>query len=214
MKVEFFHSVMCGHCFIMSDRIRKIVKKYPEIEIIHRSYPLRWDGTEELEKYDSEEALNRDMLRKWKFANKIDDEHRFNIEGMESMSFTMPTARRSMIAIQAGMMAGGDEWDLFDRFQHALYVDIRNIDDEDVIAEIINEAGIDYDAFLPYYQDTKTEETVVADFELAKEYGLTLIPAMVVEGKHIIEGTKRFDLAVDLLKEAAEAEGLTIFHTS
>ena len=33
---------------------------------------------------------------------------------------------------------------------------------------------------------------------------------MVVEGKHVIQGTKRIDLAVDLLKEAAVKEGLHI----
>lgn len=210
MKVEFFHSVMCGHCFIMSDRIRQIVADYPEIEIIHRSYPLRWDDTEDREKYDSEEAFKADSFNKWKFANKIDDKHRFNIEGMENMSFPMPTARRSIIAIQAGVLAGGDEWDLFDRFQHALYVDIRNIEDEDVIADIITEAGIDFEDFLTFYEDPKTEEMVVADFNLADKYGLTLIPAMVVEGKHVIQGTKRSELAVKLLKEAAEAEGFNL----
>lgn len=47
MNIEFFHSVMCGLCFIMSDRIRKIVEEYPKINIIHRSYPLRWDDAEE-----------------------------------------------------------------------------------------------------------------------------------------------------------------------
>lgn len=212
MKVEFFHSVLCGHCFIMSNRIRKIVNDYPEIEIIHRSYPLRWDHTKDSELFENDEAFKADNLKKWELANKIDEENRFNIEGMKNMTFNMPTARRSMIAIQAGVLAGGDEWDLFDRFQQALYVDIRNIEDEDVIAEIIIEAGINFSEFLPYYEDPRTEEMVVSDFDLADQYELTLIPAMVVEGKHIIEGTKRKDLALHLLKKAAEAEGYTFFN--
>lgn len=212
MKVEFFHSVLCGHCFIMSNRIRKIVNNYPEIEIIHRSYPLRWDHSKDKQLFENDEAFKADNLRKWELANKIDEEHRFNIEGLKNMSFDMPTARRSMIAIQAGVLAGGNKWDLFDRFQHALYVDIRNIEDEDVIAEIVIEAGIDFSEFLLYYEDPKTEQKVVSDFDLADQYGLTLVPAMVVEGKHIIEETKRKDLALDLLKEAAEAEGYTFLN--
>ncbi len=211
MKVEFFHSVLCGHCFIMSDRIREITEEYPEIEIIHRSYPLRWDDSEDQEKFESEEAFKTDMERKWKTANRIDDKHRFNIKAMQKMPFKMPTARRSMIAIQAGVLAGGDEWELFDRFQEALYVEVRNIDNEDVIADILIEMGIDFAEFLKHYEDPRTEEMVMADFQKADDYGLTLIPALVVEEKHVIEGTKRKDLVVELLKEAAKEEGYTIF---
>lgn len=210
MNVEFFHSVMCGHCFIMSDRIRKVVKDYPQINIIHRNYPLRWDDTNDREEFVTEAEMKRDFKRKWTVANNIDDKHRFNMEGFEEMNFPMPTSRLPMIAIQAGTLAGGDEWDLFDRFQSALYEDIRNISDEDVIADIIDEAGIDFEKFIKYYEDPKTEEMIKEDFKLADEYGLDLIPAMVIEGKHKIVGTKRLDLAIDLLKEAAEEEGIEL----
>lgn len=210
MKVEFFHSVMCGHCFIMSDRIRRIVEEYPEIKITHRNYPLRWDNTKDTENFENEADLRRDFKRKWTTANSIDDKHRFNLEGLNEMNFPMPTSRLPMIAIQAGTLAGGDEWDLFDRFQSALYEDIRNISDEDVIADIIAEAGIDFNEFLKYYEDPKTEEMIKNDFKLADDYGLELIPAMVIEGKHKIVGTKRFDLAKNLLKEAAEKEGIVL----
>lgn len=199
MKVEFFHSVVCGHCFIMSDRIREIVKEYPELNIIHRSHPLRWDDQEE---------VNSDWERKWEIANRIDEKHRFNIDGMKKESFQMPTARLAIIAIRAGSLAGGDEWDLFDRFQEALYVKNQNIADEEVIAQIIVDAGIDFGTFLKYYEDPETEAMEKADFERAEEYDLELIPAMVVEGKHVIEGTKRSDLALELLKEAAKTEGI------
>lgn len=211
MKVEFFHSVLCGHCFIMSNRIRKIVEKYPEIEIIHRSHPLRWDNSED-EIYTSEVEAKENQLKKWTIANKIDEESRFNLKGLKNMSFKYPTARRSMIAIQAGVFAGADEWDLFDRFQHALYVELRDIEDEDVIADIIEEAGIHFSDFIKYYEDSKTEENIKSDFELVKHYNLKTIPAMVVESKHVIEGTKRSDLALKLLKEAAQKEGIDIFN--
>ena len=126
------------------------------------------------------------------------------------MKFDMPTARHAMIAIQARVLAGGNEWNLFDRFQAALYVDILDISDEEVIADIIVEADIDLANFLTYYADPHTEAMVTTDFKLADDYELEMIPAMVVEGKHIIEDTKRSDLALKLLQEAAEAEGITL----
>lgn len=211
MKVEFFHSVMCGHCFIMSNRIRRIVAKYPQIEVIHRPHPLRWDNSVDKQTYSSEEDFKQGTIKKWEIANRIDDNKRFNIEGLRNMDFKMPTARRSMIAIQAGVLAGGNEWDLFDRFQQALYEEVRNIDDEDVIADIIIEMGIDFTQFLSHYENPQTEEMIISEFKLVDKYDLTLIPAMVVERRHVIEGTKRSDLALKLLKEAAEIENLNLF---
>lgn len=210
MNVEFFHSVMCGHCFIMSDRIRAIVQKYPDINIIHRSYPLRWE--EPLDETINEEEFNSDWVRAWEIANRIDEKHRFNIEGMKQIDFKMPTARLAMIAIRAGTLAGGNAWDLFDRFQEALYVENQNIGDEEVIAQLVIDEGIDFATFLRYYKDPKTEALEKADFQRAETYHLKLVPAMVVEEKHMIQGTKRSDLALQLLKEAAEVEGIQIFN--
>lgn len=210
MNVEFFHSVMCGHCFIMSDRIRRIVEEYPEINIIHRAFPLRWDDKEDTENFESKEELEKDFRRKWEVANKIDDKHRFNVDGLTKMDFPMPTSRLPMLAIQAAVLAGGDEWDLFDQFQTALYVHNQNISDEDVIADIIMDAGVNFSDFLTYYENPKTEEMIQEDFQRAKQYNIDLIPAMVIEGKHAIIGTKRYDLAVKLLLKAAKEEGFVI----
>lgn len=210
LRIEFFHSVVCSHCFIMSNRLRKIVKEFPEIEVIHRSYPLRWAKNEIKGRYDSKEAARDTMIRTWERANLFDDEHRFNIEGIRQADFEMPTARAAMIAIRAGVLAGSDKWTLFDHFQHALYVRCLNIDDEDVIVQLIEETDLDFQTWLKFYQSPITEKMEQLDFELAEKYELELIPALVVEEKHLIYGTKRLDLTIQLLKEAAKTEGIKL----
>lgn len=79
------------------------------------------------------------MLRKWGTANRIDDDQRFNIEGIKHTNFDEPYARLSMIAIRAGVLAGGNAWDLFDLFQEAIYMKNRTIGDEEVITQLIEE---------------------------------------------------------------------------
>ena len=64
---------------------------------------------------------------------------------------------------------------------------------------------------VPFYNQNPSTAAITQDFARADQYGLTLIPAMVVEEKHIIQGTKRTDLALNLLKNVAEEEGLSIF---
>lgn len=76
---------MCGHCFIMSKRIREIVAEYPKLEIIHRSHPLRWDDSEDKETFASEEEFKEETINKWEIANRIDEAKRFNIEGLKKM---------------------------------------------------------------------------------------------------------------------------------
>lgn len=204
MNVEFYHSVLCGHCFIMSRRMREIVAEYPEINIIHRGFPLRWDDVKE----------DSDFENKWEIANRIDEEKLFNIEGMKQTDFPMPTSRLPMIAIQAATLAGGNEWDLFDAFQKALYSDNQNIADEDVIADIIMSQNVDFDLFLKYYEDPSTEEQIKEDFKRAETFGLDLIPALVVEEEYPIIGTKRTDLAIKLLNEASLDLGISLTKTS
>lgn len=210
LSVEFFHSVVCSHCFIMSNRLHKIVEQFPEIEVIHRSYPLRWAKHEIEGRYDSKEAARDAMIRRWERANRFDDEHRFNIEGIRQSDFPMPTARSAMLAIRAGVLAGSDEWALTDHFQNALYVRCLNIDDEDIIAQLIEETDLDFKTWLQYYQNPITEKIEQLDFELADKYELELIPALVVEEKHLIHGTKRLDLTIQLLQEAAAVEGIKL----
>ena len=91
MYIDYFHSVMCGYCFIMSKRMRKIVKTFPEIKIIHRSFPLKRDKT----------VIESDFEGKREIANRIDDEPRLNTERMKNAAFPMSTSHLPMIGIQA-----------------------------------------------------------------------------------------------------------------
>lgn len=210
LHIEFFHSVLCGHCFIMSDRLRTLSHKYKNLKITHHSHPLRWDAEHTENKFESEEEAKKNVIRKWEVANIIDDKHRFNIKGLEKMNYEEPYARRSMLAIRAGIRAGGKAWDLFDLFQTALYTNNLDIADEEMIAQLIEETDLDFRKWLMFYEDPETEEMELNDFKLIDKYDLDLVPAMVIEGKHAIEGTKRLDLAEKLLLEAAEAEGITL----
>lgn len=210
LNIQFFHSVLCGHCFIMSNRLRKLTEKYKNIKVTHHSHPLRWDKEHVTYIFNSKEEERQDRIRKWEFANRIDDEKRFNIEGMKQVSYDEPYARLPMLAIRAGVLAGGDAWDIFDLFQEAIYMHNLNIGDEEVIAQLIEETDLNFKTWLQFYEDPATEDLELKDFQVVKDYGLKLVPAMVVQGKHIIEGTKRYELAEQLLLEAAEEEGIQL----
>lgn len=68
--------------------------------------------------------------------------------------------------------------------------------------------GVNFEVFLYYYQNPKTEALIKEDFMFAEKYKLEIVPALVIEKNHSIVGTKQNDLAIKLLKEAAQADGL------
>jgi predicted DsbA family dithiol-disulfide isomerase len=83
MKIEFFHDVICSFCFPMSYRMRQVQKKYPNIEIIHRSFALAWEEEDLNKMFGNRDNAKKEILGHWEHANQNDDLHRFNIEGMK-----------------------------------------------------------------------------------------------------------------------------------
>ena len=95
MQVEFFHDVICSFCFPMSYRMRKVAKKYPKLDIVHRSFALGWEKEQFVQMFGSHEAVKPEVMHHWESANQNDDEHRFNIEGMKEQDFLFPTSTHS-----------------------------------------------------------------------------------------------------------------------
>ncbi len=204
MKITFTHNVLCGHCFIMSRRLRQIKTEYLALEVTHRSFPLRWKPYS-ADKYDR--GGMKEMRNKWELANRIDEERRFNVSKLEEVTFQYPDSRLPMLAIRAGVSIGGDPWDLLDLFQSAFFEEVRDISQIEIIEALISDASLDLDEWGKAFRDPQTEIKELQDFEWINKKGITLVPALLVNDKHLIEGTKRKDLAVDLIREALEKDG-------
>nr|WP_242541661.1 DsbA family protein [Vagococcus fluvialis] len=116
MKIEFFHDVICSFCFPMSYRMRQVQKKYPNIEIIHRSFALAWEEEDLNKMFGNRDNAKKEILGHWEHANQNDDLHRFNIEGMKQADFPFPTSKNGLLASKAAKLIGGEEayWQVFD----------------------------------------------------------------------------------------------------
>src|SRR5690554_6952207 len=122
-KIEFFHNVVCSHCFIMSRRLEEVLKAFPGVEVIHRSFPLHWDAAT----VDSGLSSHNQLLRKWEMANRIDEEKRFNVRKLSESDFTMPTSKNAHLAIRAAARLGEDPDQWFHLFQSALYEKVIDV---------------------------------------------------------------------------------------
>ena len=94
LEIEFFHDIICIF-FLLSDanRMRKVMDKYQNLDIQHRSFALGWEVEHFEQMFGSHEAVKPEVLNRWDAANQNDDEHRFNIEGMRQTDFTTSLIR-------------------------------------------------------------------------------------------------------------------------
>ena len=101
MKIEFYHDVICSFCFPMSYRVRQLVKKYPKLEIIHRSFALAWEEEQMIEMFGTHENAKSEIMTHWAQANQQDELRRFNIPGMKAKDFLFPTSKNPLKAAKA-----------------------------------------------------------------------------------------------------------------
>lgn len=212
LQVEFFHDVICSFCFPMSNRMRKIKSKYPNLNVIHRSFALGWEKEDFERMFGTHAAVKPEVLNHWAAANQNDDEHRFNIASMEAEDFLFPTSKSGLLAAKAAGEVGGQKayWDLFDKLQEALFVKSLNIADIQVIEQLVKETTLDFDQWQASFQSPETEAKVLADLKIVKSYGIEGAPALVVNQKYIISGAQPQKVIETAFEEIAEKEGVSL----
>lgn len=213
MTIEFFHDVICSFCFPMSARLRRVLADMENVEVIHRSFALGWEEEDFVQMFGSREQVKPEVLNHWYHANQNDDEHRFNIAGMAAESFDFPTSKNGLLAAKAaGILAGQDAyWEVFDALQAGLFIHNRNIEDQTVIGELVKGTSVDFDQWHKLFIDKETEAAVQNDFQLARNYQLQGVPALVVNGKYMISGAQSGEALVEVLNRiAGERTSLTV----
>ncbi len=210
MKIEFFHDVICSFCFPMSANMRQIDEKYDQVEIIHRSFALGYKPEHFIQVFGSRQAVKDEVVSHWEDANKIDEKHRFNIEGMKEADFDFPTSRLPLIAAKAAGLIGDQYtyWEAFDALQHGLFVENRNIEETEVIESIIAQTSLYYEAWHKQFYNPESEEKVLEDLDLCRQLHIFSAPSLVVEDKYLFKGALPVQAIERRLEKVAETEGL------
>lgn len=212
IKIEFFHDVICSYCFPMSARMHRIEKNYNNIEIKHRSFALGWEAEDFIGSFGSREAVKSEVLSHWVHANKNDDEHRFNIEGMRQTDFIFPLSKPGLKAAKAAGLIGGDikYWDVFDRIQYKLFVENKNIEDVAVLEEAVKETSISFSDWKAQFENEETEKAVLEDLQLAQAYGVNSAPTLIINQKYAIAGARSQEEIEQILARISREEGVPL----
>ena len=94
-----------------------------------------------------------------------------------------------------------------DAVMHAYWHEAKSVDDLQLLKEIAVSVGLDGDAFLAALNQPAHEAAVDADIQLAHEYGLDAVPALIFGDKYLVMGAQPYKVLKQAV-EQAQAEGL------
>jgi len=200
--IEFFHDVICSFCFPMSYRMRQVQKLMPEVQIVHRSYALVKSVDDFDFMFGSRTMAKDEIMSHWEHANHNDDLHRFNISGMRQAEFPFPTSMKGLLACKAAYFVAGDAgyWDVFDNLQNALFVQNRNIEEDEIIEDCIRKSGIDFELWVQHYNSVETMDAVERDLLLVRQYNIQGVPALVINGTQQIFGAQPLSKIIQVIE--------------
>jgi predicted DsbA family dithiol-disulfide isomerase len=189
--------------------MRQLKNLMPEVAIEHRSFALVKDAEDFNIMFGSREAAKQEIMSHWEAANRNDDQHRFNIEGMKAAYFPFPSSMKVLIASKAAYFTAGDMgyWDVFDVLQQALFVENQNIEEEAVIFNCVRRAGIDFEEWYKHYKNKETEKAVEKDLILAKRYHIHSVPCLVINEAYKVSGAQPLQQIINAIQKAGEDEG-------
>jgi predicted DsbA family dithiol-disulfide isomerase len=82
----------------------------------------------------------------------------------------------------------------------AYWQQARSIDDKAVLKEIVEQVGLSNENFDDVLANPAYDAAVSADVDLAREYGLTGVPALVFADRYLVVGAQPYEV----LKQVAE----------
>jgi len=188
--------------------MRQLQKMMPEAQIVHRSYALVKSERDFDAMFGSRAAAKAEIMSHWEHANHNDDLHRFNISGMRHADFLFPTSMKNLIACKAAYFVAGDAgyWDVFAALQNALFVQNRNIEENNVIEDCVRESGIDFESWVQHYNNEETKDAVEKDFLLVKQYNIQGVPALVINGNQQISGAQPLSKIIQVIEEITKGK--------
>lgn len=199
MRLEFFHDVLCGYCYIASPNLRRLAAEFPELEIIHRGFGLILDSSDYDIDYSSEDAARSMFVKYWKQENGKEHGKFFNFEALEKSDRPLPISLPPLLACEAARKVAGETayWDVFDELSEAYFSNFEDINDKDVIKKCVESTGIDIGKWESLFDDNSTYISVQDDFMRVSTYGVNIVPFIILDGKtdenHATIGTLSYE---------------------
>jgi len=188
IKIEFYHDAVCGWCYILSPRLRKLLNN-KNIEIQQRCFVLQRNNEEMVQRFGSLASAKSEILNHWESCKShADDPASINVEGMRATPFSYPTGYLAALGAKTAELMGDSNthWDYFDEVQRQHLKLNTNIGDTEVIIETAKIIGLDPVVFANTLFSEKIKQAVEKDIRQANILNIKTIPTIVINGEKVI----------------------------
>jgi predicted DsbA family dithiol-disulfide isomerase len=211
VKVEIFSDVACPFCFIGKRNLERALEAFPhagEVEVIWRSFQLDPDAPAEpvgttqshlAEKYgvtlDEARAMGERVRLMARGAGlELDFDRVVHVN-------TFDAHRILTLAGSHGKADG-----MAERLFTAYFVDGGNIADPALLLSLAAEEGLDGHEARAVLSGERFADEVRADFAQAVEFGLSGVPAFVIDRAVLVSGAQPPEVLLGALQQAGEPQ--------
>jgi predicted DsbA family dithiol-disulfide isomerase len=170
--------------------LEKLQKNY-DVDIHWRSFQLRPPGSRPI----PPELLKRFEASRPMFAQRAREQY-----GVEVNAGPININSRPALIVEKFADTQGKGEAFHRAVMHAYWQEAKIVEDRHVLEEVATGVGLHFDDFSAILENPEFDAAVSADIELAQEYGLTGVPAVVFADKYLIMGAQPYDV----FRQAAE----------
>jgi len=208
LTIDVVSDVVCPWCYLGKRRLEQALTLTPDREITVRWRPFRLDPTIPAEGIDRETYLTR----KFGSLEAVADSHRRLTEmgRAEGIAYRFDAITRAPNTVNAHRLvhwaAAEDRQDaMVERLFAAYFSEGLDVGDDDVLARLAGEAGLDGDiaARLAGQED---RDAVTAEVENAYRIGVSGVPCFILDRRYAVVGAQSAEVLVEAMTQAAAAE--------
>ena len=208
MQIDVIADTVCPWCFIGKRRLARAMEMRPDL-----SFDLKWRPYR-LDPSVPREGMDRQAYMRLKFGSdpkKIVEMHRqiiaegekdgiaFNFEAIARRPDTMNSHRLIRWAEAAGVQD-----DVVERLFIAYFENGEDIGEIRVLADIADLCGMDGLEIAELLETDADIAMVEREDQLAREMGVTGVPAMIFGGRLAVAGARDSDVLLSVINRAAE----------
>lgn len=174
------------------------LEEHYDIDIHWRSFELRPAGSPPL----SPEYRRRIEASRPMFNKRAKEQY-----GLEINSGPFGINSRPALVADKYAESQGKGEDFHEAVMDAYWQQARSIDDIDVLKEIAEQVGLNTENFEAVLKDPMYEAEVSTDIELAREYRLDGVPALVFANRYLVVGAQPYETLKEVVEKILEEEG-------
>jgi len=210
MQIDVIADPVCPWCFIGKRRLSRAMMMRPDIAFDVKWRPYRLDPSL------PPEGMDRQVYMRMRFGedpNKVVEMHKLVIaEGeKEGIVFNFEIMTRRPDTLNAHRLirwaeAAGVQDDVVERLFIAYFENGEDIGDIRILADIADLCGMDGLEVAELLEGDTDLALVQRDDQLAREMGVTGVPAMIFAGKLAVSGAREPDALLAVINRADEMQ--------